>query len=357
MPRPRTQIQPHLDYAELTRRYIQCQDAGEKNRWLVIRLLSHPKTPMSVEQTAEICGLSCSGVRKIARRYNTQGADGLVNRQQFNPGGNRLALSDEQQQQLRQRLEHPPDDGGLWSGPKVGEYIATHFGLRLHPSTAWQYLRRLGLRLQVPRPLHHQSAPLQQQAEFKAGLAGYVAWLRSHFPHWDVEIWAEDEARLGLQPVIRRVWAPIGKRPTAHHCRRYQWVYTYGFVQPDTGASYFLLLPRANVSMMQLALELFATEVNSGRQRLIILLVDQAAWHLSQKLRVPAGIFLYPLLPYTPQLQPTECVWPLLREAVANQVFENLDALEEVLVKRCQWLMQHPTIVQGSVGFDWIQAL
>ncbi|MBM0744352.1 helix-turn-helix domain-containing protein [Phormidium sp. CLA17] len=92
MPRRRTQISPHLDYADLTQRYVQCQDAGEKNRWLVIRLLSHPKTPMSIEQTAEICGLSCSGVRKIARRYNVEGAVGLVNRQRLNPGGNRLAL-------------------------------------------------------------------------------------------------------------------------------------------------------------------------------------------------------------------------------------------------------------------------
>ena len=114
---------PHLDYADLTQRYVECQDAGEKNRWLVIRLLSHPKTAMSIEQTAEICGLSCSGVQKIARRYNAEGAVGLINRQSLNPGGNRLALRDEQQQQLRQRLQSPPDDGGLWSGPKVGEYI------------------------------------------------------------------------------------------------------------------------------------------------------------------------------------------------------------------------------------------
>ena len=165
------------------------------------------------------------------------------------------------------------------------------------------------------------------------------------------------EARLGLQPIVRRVWAPVGERPSAHHCRRYQWVYTYGFVHPDTGARYFLLLPGASVSMMQMALELFATEVNPRRQQLIILLVYQAAWHMSQKLQVPPGIFLYLLLPYTPQLQPTECVWSLLREVVANQVFDNLDALEDVLVKRCQWLMQHPSVVQGKVGFDWIQAI
>ena len=62
---------------------------------------------------------------------------------------------------------------------------------------------------------------------------------------------------------------------------------------------------------------------------------------MSQKLQVPAGIFLYPLLPYTPQLQPTECVWSFLREAAANQVFNDLDTLEDALVKRCQWLIRN----------------
>jgi hypothetical protein len=76
-------------------------------------------------------------------------------------------------------------------------------------------------------------ATLEQQAEFKAGLAGHGAWLHSLFPNREIVIWAEDEARLGLQPIVRRVWAPIGERPSAHHCRRYQWVYTYGFVHPE----------------------------------------------------------------------------------------------------------------------------
>jgi len=82
---------------------------------------------------------------------------------------------------------------------KVGEYIETYFGISLHPSTAWKYLRRLGFSLQVPRPVHHQSATPQQRPEFQAGLAGHVAWLRfpseswneSLFPHQDIEIWAE----------------------------------------------------------------------------------------------------------------------------------------------------------------------
>jgi hypothetical protein len=38
-------------------------------------------------------------------------------------------------------------------------------------------------------------------------------------------LWAEDEHRLGLLPIVRRVWAPRGQRPMAWVQRRYQWLY------------------------------------------------------------------------------------------------------------------------------------
>jgi transposase len=357
MPRHRVQITSHLSYEEITQRYQQCSDAKEKTRWLVIRLLSQPQHSRRVEEVAELSGFSCAWVRQIARRYNQRGAEGLIDQHQINPGGKKPALTAEQQQQIRERLQQPPEDGGLWNAPKVGELIKTLFGIQLDPSTAWDYLKRLGFSLQLPRLQHQQSATTEQQADFKAELAGFVAWLRAMFPSKSVDIWAEDEARLGLQPIVRRAWALVGQRPVAIHRPRYQWLYTYGFVHPDTGDSYLLLLPRVNLTVMQLALDAFAKQVNPYGDTLIVLLVDRAAWHMSQRLRLPYGIFLFPLPAYTPQLQPTECVWPLLREALANRVFESLDALESALVNRCCWLMEHPDVVIGHVGFDWIQKI
>jgi hypothetical protein len=50
-----------------------------------------------------------------------------------------------------------------------------------------------------------------------------------------VEVWAEDEMRLGLKPLVRRVWARGGERPVAGARRCYEWLYLYGFVRPSTG--------------------------------------------------------------------------------------------------------------------------
>jgi len=91
-----------------------------------------------------------------------------------------------------------------------------------------------------------------------------------------VELWAEDEARLGLKPVMRRVWAPVGQRPTARLKRGYEWTYLYGFVRPTTGEVYWLILPTVNKELFSMALKEFTREVGAGKDKGILLVVDQA---------------------------------------------------------------------------------
>jgi len=55
---------------------------------------------------------------------------------------------------------------------------------------------------------------------------------RAH-PGAEVQLWAEDEARLGLKPMMRRVWAPMGRRPIVRFKKGYKWTYLYGFVRPE----------------------------------------------------------------------------------------------------------------------------
>jgi hypothetical protein len=101
--------------------------------------------------------------------------------------------------------------------------------------------------------------------------------LKRAYPGAQVQLWAQDEARLGLKPVIRRVWAPVGKRPVARFKRGYKWTYLYGFVQPESGEVYWLILPRVNMELFSRALDEFAKGVGAGEEKRVILVVDQAA--------------------------------------------------------------------------------
>ena len=84
----------------------------------------------------------------------------------------------------------------------------------------------------------------------KGALAECLAGLRREDPERAVELWAEDEARLGLKPIARRVWAVQGRRPSAHGRTKYQWLYVYGFVHPASGRNLELILPAANTDGM-----------------------------------------------------------------------------------------------------------
>ena len=52
-------------------------------------------------------------------------------------------------------------------------------------------------------------------------------------------------------------------------------------------------------------------------------------------------------------IQPTEPLRPLVREVVDNKGFEGFEAMEEPPVERCRWLIDHPEVVCGAVGFHW----
>lgn len=172
-------------------------------------------------------------------------------------------------------------------------------------------------------------------------------------PAASVTLWAEDEHRLGLFPVVRRVWAPKGQRPIAAVERHYQWLYVYGFVRPSTGQSWWCLLPTVNTRAFALALATFARDEGIDATHRAVVLLDQAGWHVSHDLRVPDGIDLVWLPSYSPELQPAERLWSLVDEPIVNHVFPNLDALETVLVERCRTLEADPQRLKAHTGYHW----
>jgi hypothetical protein len=72
---------------------------------------------------------------------------------------------------------------------------------------------------------------------------------------------------------------------------------------------------------------------------------------------VPAGVVLHHTPAHTPELQPVESLWPLVREGLANRTFGTLDEPEERLMERCGYLMDHPEVVKGRVGWSWAARL
>ncbi|MBK4723166.1 winged helix-turn-helix domain-containing protein, partial [Azospirillum sp. YIM DDC1] len=111
-------------------------------------------------------------------------------------------------------LGDPPPDRGLWTGRSVAQWIAGMLGRLVSPRRGTDYLGRLGFTRQVPRPRHAEADALAQEV-FKARFRRRVQALQQENPDTPLEVWAMDEHRVGLKPVLRRVWAPRGCRPGA----------------------------------------------------------------------------------------------------------------------------------------------
>ena len=56
----------------------------------------------------------------------------------------------------------------MWSGPKVARWIEQKIGVeRVHAQRGWEYLRKVGMSPQVPRPSNAQGADVSEREAFK----------------------------------------------------------------------------------------------------------------------------------------------------------------------------------------------
>ena len=175
----------------------------------------------------------------------------------------------------------------------------------------------------------------------------------ANYLYGDLEFWTTDEHRIGLQPILRKLWAPKGERPQVTVYPRYEWLYLYAFVRPSTGETYWLLMPYLNTKAFSLALELFA----KTRDKHVLLMMDNAAWHKSSKLVIPETISTLFQPPYSPELQPAEHLWQFSDEPLTNQCFDSLDDLQNSLELHCRMIMTQPQYIQRihkATCFHWL---
>jgi transposase len=135
--------------------------------------------------------------------------------------------------------------------------------------------------------------------------------------------------------VLRCIWAPVGERPQALVDERYEWLWLYAATHPLTGRVFWLTLPRLDASCVQLFLAEFAKEHAPEGKRLV-LVWDGAPAHRATSVHVPERITVLSVPAYTPELNPSERVWPLVKEGIANRAHDTLDELEQKVCSRCQ---------------------
>lgn len=154
----------------------------------------------------------------------------------------------------------------------------------------------------------------------------FVQAVGEKHPGRRVEVWFQDEARIGQQGTLTNLWAPRGSRPTAVKQTEYEWVYLFAAVNPLTGNSSALICPSVNTHYMNAHLRFISEAAEPDAH--VVLVLDQAGWHRAKALKVPPNITLLPLPPYSPELNPIERIWAYLRSHyLSNRVFRDYEEL------------------------------
>lgn len=163
-----------------------------------------------------------------------------------------------------------------------------------------------------------------------------------------IELWWQDEARVGQKTGITRRWARRGTRPSAPKDQRTLSAYIYGAVCPAQGKGVGLVLPRCDTEGMTLHLAEISAAVAPGAHA--VLLLDQAGWHGSHALVIPANITLMPLPAKCPELNPVENVWQFMRDNwLSNRIFSSYDDILDHCCEAWNRLIDRPAQIR-SIG-------
>jgi len=162
-----------------------------------------------------------------------------------------------------------------------------------------------------------------------------------------------DEHRIGLKPIVRKVWAPKGERPIALGHHRYEWLYVWGFVEPATGATVWNVSNAVCKEMFEAVLADFAKSAGASKDKRIVLQIDCAGWHGPENLAVPDGIRLVYQPPHSPELQPAEHLWEYVDEPIVNTHFKTIEELERVVSDRCVELIVQRDAIRADTLFHW----
>jgi transposase len=337
--------------AELREMAAASRDANQVRRLLALALTLEG---VSRTEAAEQCSMQRQTLRDWVHRYNTDGVEGLITR---GGPGQPPALNEQQMAELKALVSAGPDpdkrDVVRWRCIDLCQEVAGRFGVEVHERTIGKWLRKLRLTRLQPRPVHPKKDAEAEETfkkEFTSLLKAALSGTTAATP---IEIWFQDEARIGQQGTHAYIWAPIGSRPLMVRDNRHDSAYLFGAICPERGVGAAIIMPAVNFEAMNEHLAEIGTQVTPGAQA--VLLCDQAGWHQTGgKLVVPDNIMLLPLPSYSPELNPMENVWDYLRQnKLCATVWHSYEAIVEACKRAWNFLINDPDRIRSIGNRAW----
>jgi len=168
----------------------------------------------------------------------------------------------------------------------------------------------------------------------------------------NVDVWFQDEMRVGQQGTTTRMWSKKGTRPIAIKQLQFTNAFVYGAVCPNQNTASSIIMPFVGTEAMQIHVNEISKKVPAGRHAIVVF--DQAAWHTTKKLIQPKNVSFLPLPPYSPELNPVEQVWQFLRQHyLSNRVFDGYEDIISACVDAWNNFLDIPNKVNELCSRSW----
>lgn len=170
-----------------------------------------------------------------------------------------------------------------------------------------------------------------------------------------VRLMFQDEARFGRMSDPRACWAPMPNRPMVNRAIIREFRYEYAAVSPWYGDLDYMTLEKMNTENMGLFLQQVS---ESHKQDFIIMVLDGAPSHKGKELEVPENIALVFLPSYSPELNPAEQLWNVLRrDYFANKVFDSLNAATRQAENGLACMASNREALKNLTNWSWISVI
>ena len=226
---------------ELRRFAAKAKDGAQTRRLLALAAVHDG---MNRTEAARIGGMDRQTLRDWVHRFNQYGPEGLID---IKPSGRPSKLSEEQKEALKQLVETGPDpatDGVVrWRCVDLKRVVGQRFGVDLSEVSLGRALKKLGFSHISARPQHPVQDPEAIANSKKLSNPQVVSTLATQTP---IEVWFQDEMRVGQKNSLVYQWAKKGSRPRQPKDQRYENAYVFGAVCPSRDTGVALIMPHTD---------------------------------------------------------------------------------------------------------------
>lgn len=140
-----------------------------------------------------------------------------------------------------------------------------------------------------------------------------------------------------------------GIKPICPFHQVFKSLYLFGAFSPINGDKFLLEMPNCNAANFQIFLDCFSAQ-NPDEFKIIVL--DNGAFHKANTLEIPENIGLIFLPPYSPELNPAEKIWAILKRKFTNKFFKSLDEVSVFITESTNALSSDK--IKSTCGFEYV---